>query len=700
MKNIIVIQDGIKECGSACLLSIIRYYGGNISISKLLEMTNTGKEGTNFYDLTVAANEIGLSAKAYHVDHIDKIYPIQKPFISQVIIENYKHFVVVYKMHKGIITIMDPAKGMVKMSNKAFDDIWTGYILILEPYKQLPIYQENKFISNIIITIFMNNKKMITNIISLTIISIILTCIYTYYFKMIIDNYVSTNELSILIITIIFIIIFTIKIIATYLRNILLFYLNQKIDLSIITSTIDKIIHLPYSYYKNKTTGEMVARINDLTYLKNIISKIITTIILDILLVISVLIILFILNWQMTIMLLIITIIYLLVFIIYRSSIKKATNEIQVNSAKISSLLVESLNSYSTIKGLALEEKFIDKINKKYLDMIKSNFNLNNIINNENLIKDLFEGIITILIIYLGITFVMDKSLSLGSLITYNTLIFYFLTPVRNMFDFYKEYYYVKNSFKRINNLMEFKYDKLDKMSTIPFSNDIHIKNLTFSYNLKDIILKNISFDIEGGEKVLLLGNSGSGKSTLLKLLYRYYDSPRNKIFIGNYDIVDYQLLDVRKYITYLSQNEWLYTDTIRNNIILERNISDIDFLNVCKLTEITDIIKDNSLGYNMPLEENGVNISGGQRQRIILARTLLKESKVILIDEGLNEIDIDLERKILKNIFNYYQEKTFIIISHRLDNIDLFDRVINLENGSIRKDLIRYEWNRYVFIF
>ena len=690
-KKYTVIQDGIKECGSACLLSIIRYYGGNMAISRLLELTNTSKEGTNFYDLMLAANEIGLSAKAYYVDDMPKLYPLNKPFISQVINGNYKHFVVVYKMHNRIITIMDPAKGMVKMTAKAFRDIWTGYILILEPYKKLPIYEDNKFISKVIGEIIINNKQLIMNITSLTIMTILFTCIYTYYFKIIIDNYLLTDKLSILVITVIFIIILTVKVVLEYLRNNLLLYLNQKIDLSIITTTINKIIYLPYSYYKNKTTGEMIARINDLLYLKNTITKIITTILLDLLLSLGVLIILFSLNKEMTLLLLIITIIYFLIFIVYKSPIQKMTNDIQVNSAKVNSLLTESLNSYQTIKGLNLENNFINKINKSYLRMISSNFNLNKLVNNENLIKDLFEGIITLFIIYLGITYVMDKSLSLGSLITYNTLLLYNLTPIRNVLDFYKEYYYVRSSIRRIDNLMEFKYDKLDKSSTIPFSNDIHLKKLSFSYNHQDVILKNITLDIKGGNKVLILGNSGSGKSTLLKLLYRYYNPERNKIFIGNYDLLDYQLSDIRKAIAYLSQNEFLYTDTIKNNIILDRKITDTDFLNVCKLTEVSDIVKDNPLGYDMPLEENGVNISGGQRQRIILARALLKESKIILIDEGLNEVDINLERRILKRIFQYYRNRTFIVVSHRLDNMDLFDQVINLDSGMIEKDLVKY---------
>ena len=259
-KNYIVLQDGIKECGSACLLSIIRYYGGNISLEQLLELTNTNKEGTNFYDITKAAYEIGLIAKGYKLENTSNLNEIENPFISQIVINNYKHFVVVYKIKNNKITIMDPAKGMVKISIDTFSKIWTGYILTIEPYKKLPEYHDNNYLNHIIKNIIINNKKMIINIICITLITTIFTCIYSYHFKVLIDNYLYTNKLSIIVITIIFIVVLLIKIITEFLRNNLLLYLNQKIDLSIITTTINKIISLPYSYYKNKTTGETISK--------------------------------------------------------------------------------------------------------------------------------------------------------------------------------------------------------------------------------------------------------------------------------------------------------------------------------------------------------------------------------------------------------------------------------------------------------
>ena len=692
MSKIEVLQDGIKECGAACLLSVIKYYGGNVSLERLLELTKTTKEGTNFYNIQVAAKEIGLISKGYKIDNIDKLNELEKPFISQIVKNNYKHFVVVYKIKNNKITIMDPAKGMIKLTIDEFNNIWTGYILVIEPYKKLPVYNENNYIVSIIKNTILYNKKIILNLFSLTVIVTLFTCIYSYYFKIIIDKVLTTNKLNLLIITVIFLLVFTIKILTEYLRNNLLLYLNQKLDLSIITTTTDKIISLPYSYYKNKTTGEMISRINDLFYIKNVISKIIVTIFLDIILSIVTMIILFNINKTMSLYLIIITILYLVIFLIFKQNTKDMTNIIQEDNSKINSILVESISSYETIKGLNLEKSFQNKINKLYLHSINNNLNFTKITNTQELFLDLFEGIILLFIIYVGATFIMDESMTIGSLITFNSLVYYFLSPIRSSLDFYKEFFYVNNSIKRINNILNYKYEKLDTLTNLNITGDITIKNLDFSYNNKSNILNNISLKINDKDKVLILGPSGTGKSTLLKLLYKYYDIQRNKIFLNNYDINDYSLRDIRENITYISQNELLYNDTIRNNIILDRNISEEEFLNVCNMVYVNDIIKDNLLSYDYRLEENGTNLSGGQRQRIILARSLLKTSKIILIDEGLNEIDINLERKILKNIFSYYKDKTIIIISHRLDNMDLYTKVLNLENGSLKDVLTRNE--------
>lgn len=685
MKKYVVLQEGIKECGCACLLSIIRYYHGNVSVERLLELTKTNKDGTNFYNLGIAGKELGLMSKGYKVDDTKKLCEINRPFISQIVINQMKHFVVVYKIKNEIMTIMDPAKGMVKMRGYEFEKIFSGNILIFEPYKKLPVYQEDNYVLEILKEIITNNKQLVSNLMGLTLIVTVLTCLYSYYFQIMIDNIKNNDKFNMIIITVIFLIVLVIKLGMEYLRNNLLLYLNEKIDLSIISTTLKKIIFLPYNYYKNKTTGEVISRINDLFYIKNVMVKLLVTIFLDMVLVIVVLGILFMINDKLTWLLLLIVIIYILIWLVYRPYINKMTNITQEDSAQVNSLLVETISSYETIKGLNLECIFSKKNTQLYLKNIDDNINFMRLLNDQEILKDLFERVIILIITGLGIRYVMDESMTLGMLVTFNTLLYYFISPVRDGFDMYKEIYYVKNSMKRINSLVNYQYENMDALSGLKINGNIVINKLSFSYNGVIKIIRDLSLEIKDKEKVMFLGPTGSGKSTLLKILYRYYQIERDKIYLNGYDINDFSLKDIRDNMVYISQNEMLYTDTVRNNIILDREVSEEEYLRVCEITEVNDIIKNKLKSYDYVLEENGANLSGGQRQRIILARSLLRRSKILLIDEGLNEIDINLERKILKRVFDVYKDKTIIIITHRKDNMDLYDKVVNI-NGEVYK--------------
>jgi len=172
--------------------------------------------------------------------------------------------------------------------------------------------------------------------------------------------------------------------------------------------------------------------------------------------------------------------------------------------------------------------------------------------------------------------------------------------------------------------------------------------------------------------------------------LLKYYKIKRDKIFIDDKDINDYNTKQLRENITYVSQNETVFTDSIFNNIVLNRKIDYDKFLKFVKITEVDKICNDRYLGYDTLLEENGFNVSGGERNRIILCRALINSANIILLDEALNEIDVNMERRILKRIFKDMKDKTIIVVSHRLENMDLYDKVINVENGSIKNVIER----------
>lgn len=689
-KKLVVLQEGNKDCGVCCLLSIIRYYNGNISLNKLMEMTKTTKNGTTFYNLSEAASKIGMASKAYYVDDFNNISVYSCPFISQVIRNGYTHFVVVYKISKDKLLIMDPALGSLYMSREKFLNIWTGYIMMFEKVKILPNYKDEKYINKLLYGLILNNKKIIVNCLLLTLMFCFLTIGYSVYLKVMIDKVLNQDKYLLIVISLIFFIVILFRSLTNLFRNQMLSYFNMKVDISLFLNSFKRILLLPYNYYKNKTTGEIISRVNDLSYIKQIISQLLTTVFLDIVLLLFSLVCLYFINSKMFVISFFIAILYMIIIFIYPRFIKTKIYESQAEVAKVNSYLVESISGLETIKGLRCEKMVNDRLESFYTKAQATIFDYNIISNGVLFLKDLIFYVGVLLINYVGCVDIMNGNFTVGSLLTFNTILGYFLNPLQNFIDLADDYVYVKGVFKRANGLYEVKLDDLESKNGLRVEGDISFNNLDFSFNGKDQILKSIKIEFKAKEKILLLGNSGSGKSTLLKILYKYYDVSRGMVLVNGIDINDFSISDIRDDIIYVSQNETLYTGSIKDNILLNRDIDYKDFLDMCCYLEVDNIIKDNLLGYDFLLEENGANISGGERQRIILARALFKKGNIILIDEGLSQMDIDLERRVLKRIFSIFKDKMIIVVSHRFNNMDLYDKVFKLKDGMVDDCLTR----------
>ena len=687
-KNLIVLQDGFKECGAASLLSIIRYYHGNVSMSRLTEMTCTNQEGTSFYHIKMAAQEIGLEACGYKVNDVSDLYGIKKPMICQLIHSHYEHFVVIYEIKKHYILLMDPACGERKMSLDEFKNEWTHFVMTFSPARKLASYLETKVLNKIIIDTLKNNKRIVLYIQVLSIIFMFVSLVVAMYFEVILNYFLDNGINTLMIITLIFGIMLMMKCITNFFRNELLIILNQKIDCSILLNTFKKILLLPYSYYKNRSVGEVISRVNDLVYVKSILNKIILTVCLDLIVFISFSIILFLRSYQMFLFLILIIFLYVILFYLFRGRLKRYAEIQQSNTARINSYLVESISGFETIKNMSLEKYVNNRLDSFYLNALSYQFEYENIVNLELFMKDIIYLIGNLLVQFVGFVLVMNSRITVGEVLTFIFLANYVIDPVKNILDLNKEYFYAFNALKRANHLYEIDSDNLEKKSNFKLSGNIFLKNLNFDYRDGDLVLNDVNVFIKENEKVMILGNSGSGKSTILKLLLKYYNIGRDQIYLDDVDINDFSIFDVREQIAMLSQNEVLFQDTIRNNIVMDKSISEKEFFQVTKISCVDEIVKNMFLGYDTLLEENGFNLSGGQRQRIMLARMLLKPSKIILIDEGLNAVDINLERRIFKNIFTYFSDKTIIVVSHRLENMDLFEKVIKLENGKI-KDIV-----------
>ena len=317
----------------------------------------------------------------------------------------------------------------------------------------------------------------------------------------------------------------------------------------------------------------------------------------------------------------------------------------------------------------------VKKFKEKYQEYINTKLKLEHYYNLQYLSKELVYSIGILMILTLGSIMVIADKMSLGKLMTFSTLTSTFLFSLRNFIDLDTNYKEAKSALNRIKSL--FIEVKIEENNHVITKGEIKIKNLNFSFNDKEI-LKNFSCKIKPGSKVMMIGKSGSGKSTLCHLLMNYHSVEDNQIFIDGIDINKYS--NINKHITYVNQNEILFTDTLYNNLTLNRSIDNNELTTIVKMCEIDKIIADD-LGLNIKIEETGFGLSGGQIQQVALARALFNQFSILIIDEGLNQMDVDLERRILKRLIKKYPNKTIIVISHRNDNQDLFNQIINLKH-------------------
>lgn len=643
-----VKQSGFKDCGVCSLKMIIQYYGGNYPLEKLRNLTNTTKEGTSAYDLIEGAKKIGLDIVGYHVE-LKEIKNEMLPAIAYTIInQSLQHYVVIYKITQKYVIIADPASKVKKISILEFNHIYQKILLVCSPITTLPKYHDNKIIQNELKKIINQNKKKFIVFIILTPLTIVMSIILTLQTKILIEYY---NQNELLLFSIVFIIIIVIKTILEKLKNAIFLENQQQMDKKLYTKVLEKIILLPYKYYRNRTTGEIISKIQDLEKVSNFISLTFTNLVVNILFIIFSSIILLNTNKIIFLILIILILTVFIISLFYQKKKILLYKTYYNSNSNFYSNLTETINGFETVKGLSLEQNFSDKLSKQYKDHLNIRQTLEKIQFSEKNIQNMIYYLGNTILIWISCFFLKEGQISFSEFLLFFSFYSYFFQPFIEIAEFIYELKEIKFSIQNVNDIIN--YDLIE-------AHNSENKSIQLNYH-------NLNINIKESEKVILLGASGSGKSTLLKAM-KGYDTIEN--FNVGFNSKD---------IAYISQNEILFTDTIYNNIVLDSShLKELD--NIIKMCQIDSIIKSKKLGLNTMIEENGFNLSGGEKQRIILARTLLTAPKVLLIDEGLSQVNIKLERTILKNIINYYKDMTIIFVSHRDNNSDLFHQKLILK--------------------
>lgn len=670
-KNIEIKQKGIRDCASACLLSIIRYYGGDASYDELTLLLKTDKNGTNAFNIIKVACMFGFDGYGIKCTY-DNIQNYNLPCIVHVLRNNYYHFMVLYKIDNNY-TLMDPAFGFIKISPLEFEKIYLGTSIILKPVKKIISSNYYNTFSKYIFTVIRGCKIEVINIILYSFIFGILCLISSLYLKFVL-NILDVNKL--IKVSFVFVTIIIVKNIISFIRSRCIILFDKRISYKINKDIIKHVFNLPYLFFKNKSSGEIMYRLNDLNNFRILISDVVSNVIFNIIICLLCIVLMFYIDSKMFIFVVIFTFIYLLIEVLFKNTFRKYVNEYKNSVSEYNVKLNEMVNGYETINNLNMLNYATEKLNYVNYKSLNKHYNLDSYISNQSFIKSMCIDLINLVIIFYGILY-----LDVSNLILFIIIFGNYVDSIYSVFSIIPRMYECKNLYESINDLYIARGRDVSSMLCSIYG-DICVRGLSYSYNSVSSVFNNISFDIKVASRILFFGKSGSGKSTLFKIMLKYISDYDGKIFINNNDLIDVPYSVIGNSFTYVSQNEYLFHMSIKDNIMFYRNVSFEDYERVLDICKLRDFIASKTFKDEQIIEDNGFNISGGEKQKVILARALLKNSNYIILDEALSEVPVFEEIEILNNIFKYFKNNTIIYSSHRRELLDIFDNVYYLERS------------------
>ncbi|MCT1577293.1 peptide cleavage/export ABC transporter [Oceanobacillus kimchii] len=698
-----VKQKDQKDCGPASIATVLKQYNSNVSIAKIREVSGTSDTGTNALGIVKGLEYFNFKVKSIKADmNIFKEKDLPYPAIAHIVKDKLLlHFIVILNVGKKKITIADPSEGVKKLTYEEFEEMWTGVVFFCLPNDNYEMVKDKNEQLEQIFKMIISDKKLITHIILASILVILIGIGTSFYFQTIIDSIIPSGaEKTLHIISIALIVSYIFQSLFEYIKNYMLAVLGNRMSIKVMLGYYRHVMKLPMNFFATRKSGEIVSRFMDASKVIDALGSVVLTSIIDVSMVLIVGAVLYFQNQTLFFVTVLTIPIYALIILSFIKWYEKANKQELQDNAHLNSYIIESLNGIETIKASQADESSVRKVDNLFLVYINSMMRTFNIDNLQTLLKRMIQLVSTGVILWIGATLVLDNELSIGQLITFNSLLVYFTDPLLNIINLQPRLQTAKVAAERLNDVMiidsEMEENENKKISNdIIFDGDIELKDVSFNYPTRREVLKNINISISSAEKIAIVGKSGSGKSTLAKLLVSFYNTTKGEILFNKYNIEDVDKNYLRKKITLVPQKPFFFSGTIYENLTfgIDRDVNLEEIVEVCKKVQIHEFISSLPLRYNSYLEENGDNFSGGQQQRLALARALLRKSKVIILDEATSNVDQFTEKKIMNEILND-KDLTIIIIAHRLsiltncDSIYVIKDNIIAENGT-HKELI-----------
>lgn len=685
-------QVDSQDCGVAALAMVFGYYGSYYSLAHLRELAKTTMEGTSAFGLVRVAEEVGFETRAIKADmSLFDLKDLTYPFVAHVLKEGkLLHYYVVLGQDKTSIHIADPDPSVkiTKIPRERFAAEWTGVTLFMAPRPDYKPHKDPKNGLLAFVPILVKQRGLIANIILATLLVTIINIIGSYYLQSIIDTYVPNQMRNTLgIISIGLGLVYILQEILSYAQDYLLLVLGQRLSIDVILSYIRHVFHLPMSFFATRRTGEIVSRFTDANSIIDALASTILSIFLDVSTVLVIAIVLFTQNANLFFISLLALPIYTVIIFAFMKPFEKMNRESMEANATLSSYIIEDINGIETIKSLTSESQRYQKIDKEFVDYLKKSFTYSRAESQQKALKKLAQLLLHVAILWVGAILVMENQMTLGQLITYNTLLVYFTNPLENIINLQTKLQTAQVANNRLNEvyLVASEFDEQKTVTDMSLTRgDITFEQISYQYDHGRNVLTDINLTIRECSKVAVVGISGSGKTTLAKMMVNFYDASKGEIRVHGTPINQIDKKVLRQHINYLPQQPYVFNDTIMENLLLgaKEGTTQEDILRAVEIAEIRNDIEQMPLNYQTELTTDGAGLSGGQRQRIALARALLTDAPVLILDEATSSLDILTEKKIVDNLMTL--DKTLIFIAHRLTIAERADQVIVLDQGCI----------------
>lgn len=709
-------QTEAKDCGPTCIKIIAKHYGKIINTQQLRTLSETTREGSSLLGLSEAIEKMGFRSLGVKLTFI-KLLEASLPCIVHW---NKNHYVVVYKIKKGVVYISDPAHGLITYAKDEFIKHWIGnnadenteegIALLVEPtplfYKE-EFDEEELFGFSFIFKYLFKYKKFIVQLIVGLLAGSLLQLILPFLTQSVVDVGIKNQDLNfIYLILFAQLFLYIGKASLEIIRSWILLHLSTRINISLISDFFIKLMKLPISYFDARMTGDLLQRINDHKRIERILTTSSLTILFSLF---NLVIFSFVLGYY-SIQILGVFVLGSVLYIAWVLFFFKKRKELDYKRfsqvSQEQSKVIELINGMQEIKLHNAERRMrwnweyvqarLFKISTKSLALEQTQSVGSNFINE---IKNMF---ITIL----SAKLVIDGEITLGMMMAISYIVGQLNAPVTQLISFMRDVQDAKISLERlgeIHNMEDEEKEGDEKVTNIPENADIILKNISFRYTGGlEPVLKDVSFTIPANKTTAIVGISGSGKTTLMKLLLRFYELDKGEILVHNFNLKNISQKVWRANCGVVMQEGYIFNDTIAKNIAIGEDYVDTKkLLHAVDVANISDYIDGLPLGYNTKIGNEGSGLSTGQKQRLLIARAVYKNPKYLFFDEATSALDANNEMVIMKKLDTFFSDKTAVIIAHRLSTVKNAHQIVVLDKGKIievgnHDNLIKRKGNYY----